>query len=165
MNSQDPLELDSLPSDPRIAALGLLGLATSELKEIDSRIVSGNRNYIGGMKSNVENIYREITTISSNGQPAPAPPQQQQQPVQTFQTAQLLGGGDIQTQSIPQYIPQPVQQVQPQQEVNKDQLEFDFYKKIKPEDLEYQLKSINSSIKRLEDKINAIYDVVVKKNS
>lgn len=150
----DPLEPQGLPMDPREAAMLLLGMTASELKSIDEKVVSG-RNSVGGIRSDINKIVSDIRGIvpqrpaQNNIQaPAPAPP------VPVVNTV------------IPVTPPQGVQvnlQVNTEND-NSDQLEFDFYKKIKPEDLEYQLRLLKASIDNIEIKVNIILDYIKKKD-
>lgn len=150
----DPLEPQGLPMDPREAAMLLLGMTASELKSIDEKVVSG-RNSVGGIRSDINKIVSDIRGIvpqrpaQNNIQvPTPAPP------------------APVVTTAIPTPPPQEVQ-VNSQVDTvndNSDQLEFDFYKKIKPEDLEYQLRLLKSSIDNIENKVNIILDLIKKKD-
>lgn len=141
----DPLEPQGLPVDPREAAMLLLGMTASELKSIDEKVVSG-RNSVGGIRSDINKIVTDIRGMIPQKSPQPsmtAPPPQLVQPPH---------------QDIPITAPVTVE------EINKDQLEFDFYKKIKPEDLEYQLRLLKSSIDNIETKLNIIIDLIKKKD-
>lgn len=155
----DPLEVDSLPSDPREMALRLLGMTVSELKEIDQRVISGH-NHVGGVKVDVNKIYNEVVNMPV-GQKVQV--NQQIQP----STPQLATETPVQTNA---FIPPPTPQVVviPPQQVNQEmtgQLELDFYRKVKPEDLEYQLKKIHSSISDINIKLEKIMDILsTKKN-
>lgn len=138
----DPLDPGSLPTDPREAAMMLLGMTTGELRSIDDKVVSG-RNSVGGIRTDLNKIVNEIRNIDVGqalqqpNQPAPVP-----SPV----------------------MPVPVLPMVQSQEINDDQLEFDFYKKLKPEDIEYQLRLIKSSIDNLETKVNIILEHIKKKD-
>lgn len=151
---EDPLEVDSLPSDPREMALRLLGMTVSELKGIDEKVISGQQ-FVGGLKTDLNKIVAEVNTnltpkkIESTPQPSlnGNHPQPVQEPVQPVQVSQ-------------QPIIEPVLN-----DYNDDQLEFDFYRKIKPEDLEYQIKKLVSSIEELTIKVDLIYNHVIKKNT
>ena len=149
----DPLEVDTLPSDPREMAFRLLGMTVSELKGIDEKVVSGQR-FVGGIKSDFNKIVQEVAT---NLAPAQINTVQEQAPSQQLETAQLQSTSNVETVSIPA---ESVEQIQ-----DKDQLEFDFYKRIKPEDLEYQLKKVNSNLEDLICKIDAVHGILLKKNS
>jgi len=148
----DPLEVDSLPSDPRVMALRLLGMTAAEMKDIDRNITGGSNN-ISGLKLNVDKLVNEFNQVL-----APAP-------VQAMAPT-------INTQPYPQLAVQSIQPQQvaftptvPQSPNDPNQLEFDFYKKITPEDLHLELKNINRNIKNLEDKLNLILkNLDTKKN-
>jgi hypothetical protein len=152
----DPLEVETLPSDPREMALRLLGMTVSELKEIDQRVISGH-NHVGGVKVDVNKIYNEVVSmpVGQNKQETPQaiaqPPQQI--PVQT-------------NNYVPQPAPIPVA-VPPIHQVTEDsnQLELDFYRKVRPEDIEYQLKRINDSISDINIKLEKITDILTTKKN
>jgi hypothetical protein len=150
--SIDPLEVDTLPTDPRIMALRLLGMTTAEMKDIDKNIVGSGSN-ISGLRLDVNKMVDEFNTAL-----APVAPVAVQQPVlQGIAQPQLLA-----VTNTPPVLPE-----QAQATVNYDpnQLEFDFYKKITPEDLQYELKNINKNIKNLQEKIDLIYkELSTKKN-
>jgi len=146
----DPLEIHDLPSDPREMALRLLGMTRSELTEIDSKVVSGH-NSVGGTRADYNKIAKEVITqiqptAIPQSQPVP-PPAILPQPVTVLPS-------DIITTPL---IEQPLQDVKD----DRDQLEFDFYKKLKPEDIEYQLRVINSKLDNLE---NLLQEFLSKKN-
>jgi hypothetical protein len=44
-------------------------------------------------------------------------------------------------------------------------MEFDFYKKITPEELQDQLKTINRNIKNLEIKLDSIIELIEQKKN
>lgn len=152
----DPLEVESLPSDPREMALRLLGMTVSELKEIDQRVVSGH-NHVGGVKVDVNKIYNDVVHMPVG---KPQPPQQQL-PTQPSSEIPVQSNVAIPTQvSVPVAAP-----AQHQTAEDTDQLELDFYRKIKPEDLEYQLKKIHTSISDINYKLDKITEVLnTKKN-
>lgn len=147
MDQQDPLGLDSLPSDPRENILRLLGMTVSSLKEIDSNI-SGNPNpYIKGFKLDTKEILNEAITnltphhVTQQTQPVVNLPVASG-PIQVNPQVPTVQQASIQSLNTPQYDP--------------NQLEFDFYKKIKPEDIENQLKSLNIGIKKINEKLDEI---------
>jgi hypothetical protein len=145
----DPLQIEDLPSDPREMALRLLGMTSSELKDIDSKVISGH-NYVGGTRADYNRIAREVIT-----QITPT------LPLQPKVEEQIHTVEDTFTQLQPQPV-QTITQVEPvAQDVDKDQLEFDFYKKIKPEDIEFQLRVINSKLDNLE---NLLQEFLSRKN-
>jgi hypothetical protein len=148
MDAQDPLELDSLPSDPNEMVLRLLGMTTSSLKDIDSRITDSSSSSIRGLKIDPGKVLKDAlsNTLQISQQQAAHQP--------------------INIQPSPQpVITQYVQTAPPPQEVTYDpnQLEFDFYKKIKPEDIDNQLKNINIALKKLEYKIDEVYALLSNK--
>jgi hypothetical protein len=152
METHDPLELDTLPADPRIAALSLLGMAASELRELDGRIVGG-RSSIGGIKTDVNKIVKDLQTLVPTQQPQP---QHHQQIAYTQPVTSQVDHAAI---SMPQTVqPAPIQQ--PQHDPN--QLEFDFYKKIKPEDIEFQLKTLNTKINIIISKLDQVVDLLIE---
>jgi hypothetical protein len=148
----DILDPGSLPVDPREAAMLLLGMTTGELRSIDDKVVSG-RNSVGGIRSDINKIVTDIRNIKTTNTQTPPPPQQlEPQPAVSQPTA----------------IPEASQQViVQQQEHNLDdpnQLQFDFYKKIKPEDIEYQLRLIKSSLDNIESKLAFLVENYKKKD-
>lgn len=149
--STDVLDPGSLPVDPREAALLLLGMTAGELKSIDEKVISG-RNSVGGIRSDINKIVSDIRGMPAPGNARQPKPAQQPQ------------------RSVPQPVPQPVpvqpapQPSQPTAQLDPNQLEFDFYKKIKPEDIEYQLRLIQNNIKSLETKVDIIIDYFKKKD-
>lgn len=146
----DPLEIQSLPTDPRVMALRLLGMTAAELKEVDSNIVGGGKN-ITGLKLDVNKMVQEFnTTLVPTPTVQQLPPQEHPQHLQS---------------SLPSVQqPVPIAAI-PQVDYNKDQLEFDFYKKITPDDLYNQLNNINNNIKNLDKKLNSILEILdTKKN-
>jgi hypothetical protein len=153
MEPHDPLELDTLPADPRIAALGLLGMATSELRELDGRIVGG-RSSIGGIKTDVNKIVKDLQFLIPT-QPQQTQPHQQIAYVQSTPT-QI----DHAAISMPQIVQPGPEQLKPQHDPN--QLEFDFYKKIKPEDLELQLKNLNTKVNTVISKIDKVIEILTE---
>jgi len=160
MTPHDPLEVDGLPSDPREMALRLLGMTSAELKDIDSKVISG-RQYIGGIKSDINKIINEVNTnliptniARANAQPAAAA------------TQSTTPGQPVHIPVTPVSIPvlAPIA-IQPQPVVldhNPDQMELDFFRKIKPEDIEYQLKLVDNSLKDLSGKLDLVLELVKK---
>lgn len=151
MDAQDPLELDSLPSDPREMVLRLVGMTASSLKDIDSRVTDTNNPYVKGLKIDPAKVVREAISSVTPIQPQVGLVNTQSPQIPVLQPAQQT--------SAP--IQPPSQQ--PQVVYDPNQLEFDFFRKIKPEDLELQLKNINISIKRLESKLEDIHSLLVDK--
>lgn len=160
---EDPLEVDTLPSDPREMALRLLGMTVSELKEIDNKVVSG-KQFVGGVKSDLNKIVNDVTVNLKPKQVQPQPPLQpaSQPPPQLASapdiTQQVQQPVILQNGDAPQtYIQEP--------RVDDNQLEFNFYRKIKPEDLEYQIKKMVSSIEDLTVKVDLLYNHLLKKST
>lgn len=152
----DPLEPQGLPTDPREAAMLLLGMTASELKSIDEKVVSG-RNSVGGTRSDIRKIVTDIRSIQPTR--ANTPPPIQEATPQTQQPTPIV------VQDVtPQVQPPPAQISRGEVKADPNQLEFDFYRKIKPEDIEYQLRLIKSSIDNLETKVNNIIDILKKKD-
>jgi hypothetical protein len=155
--AEDPLEVSTLPSDPREMALRLLGMTVSELKEIDSRVISGQQ-YVGGLKSDLNKIVSEVTTHLAPKQLNNANNKQPQIPAAEIQAEQSV--------LINQEIPQPIEKpVNVEQNNDDDQLQFNFYRKVKPEDLEYQLKKLTSSVEDLTVKLDLVYNHLLKKST
>ena len=148
----DPLEVDSLPSDPRVMALRLLGMTAAEMKDIDRNITGGSNN-ISGLRLNVDKLVNEFNHVL-----APVPVQAAAPAVNIQPHPQL----EVQSVQPQQVLPTPQA---PQSYNDPNQLEFDFYKKIAPEDIHLELKNINRNIKNLEDKLNLILKTLdTKKN-
>jgi len=151
MDTQDPLELDSLPSDPREMVLRLVGMTASSLKDIDSRVTDTNNPFVKGLKIDPAKVVREAINSVTPIQPQVGLVNAQSPQIPVLQPAQQTGVSAQPTSQQPQVVYDP------------NQLEFDFFRKIKPEDLELQLKNINISIKRLESKLEDIYSLLVDK--
>ena len=150
--STDPLEVQTLPTDPRIMALRLLGMTAAELKEVDSNIIGGSKN-ITGLQLDVNKMVQEFNTAL-----VPTPAVQELPQIQEAPQ-------NLQSSLSPTPQPAPAAISTPQPEYNKDQLEFDFYKKITPDDLYNQLNNINNNIKNLDKKLNSILETLdTKKN-
>jgi hypothetical protein len=150
-NGVDVLQVDELPSDPKEMALRLLGMTVAELKGIDEKVVSG-RNYVGGLRTDVNKIVQDFNQNLK--------PQTQSIPIQSIPTQSM--------QHVPLAQPFPTSNPVPQLEVatiakDDNQLEFDFYRKVKPEDIEYRLKMIESKIEDVESKLDSML-VLIKKN-
>lgn len=150
----DPLEPETLPSDPREMALRLLGMTASELREIDKNVVSGH-NSIGGIRTDLNKIIADVNSnlAVSNFQ------NRAQQPQQAQTTTPLPTVTLPSQQSLSTVTNIPQQSIETN---NPDQLELDFYKKIKPEDLEYELRCINRSVKELDAKLDHMLSLIKK---
>lgn len=152
----DPLDVNSLPSDPREMALRLLGMTVSELKQIDEKVISGH-NFVGGVKVNVNKIVNDVIdmpVVKENKQQVDIPTQ----PI--IQTQSPVVQQSIQAMDTSQASTAPSNLVP----IDDNQLEFDFYRKIKPEDLEYQLKLISTNLQEINSKIDKLFDTITKKN-
>lgn len=149
----DPLDPGSLPMDPREAAILLLGMTAGELKSIDEKVVSG-RNSVGGTRSDLNKIVSDIRNIKIDSNQVPSQPVL---PGPSRVVPQVINNQAIEQTTI-QPVKEPVAELE-----NSDQLEFDFYKRLKPEDIEYQLRLIKSSLENLETKLNTIIDLFKKK--
>lgn len=152
--NNDPLEVDSLPGDPRIAAINLLGMASAELKDIDNYIESGSKNSIKGVRFDVNKILNDVQTVFK-------PQIEVSNVTPTVLTAQPGVHIPVQTVSTNS----AVEPIAIAEKDNQDQLEFDFYKKIKPEDIELQLKNINTKLGRLESTLKNILDEMASKKN
>lgn len=130
-----------LPPDARTALLNLIGTTYAELKKVDSNIVSGSHN-IAGTKTDFNRLAEEAIASVSR------PTQQHIQPQAVLQPQVI--------HNQPQIIPQPV--ISPEHDPN--QLEFDFYKKITPDDLYKKLSSIDSSLATILEKLNKVVKIL-----
>jgi len=149
MDQHDPLGLDSLPSDPRENILRLLGMTTSSLKELDSMITDTSSSSLRGLKLNTTNVLSD----AMNNLNAQVPVQQLAPSAPAPTITNHLNGSVVHNQHAPHpHSPEPV--LQPQYDPN--QLEFDFYKKIKPEDIEQQLRDLNIGLKKVNEKIDEV---------
>jgi hypothetical protein len=149
----DPLEVHDLPSDPREMALRLLGMTVSELKQIDDKVISG-KQYVGGVKTDINKIAQDVAI---NLAPKPVANTIMVQSLDSTPVVETITQIPH-TQSLPAILP-----CSP--DAGRDQMEFDFYRKIKPEDIEFQLKKINATLDDLTHKVDLIYATVIKKNS
>jgi len=150
--SIDPLEVETLPADPRIMALRLLGMTTAEMKDIDKNIVGSGGN-VSGLRLDVNRMVNEFNTAFT-----PVAPVVTQQPV-------LQGLSQPQLHAVTNISTNLSEQSQATVNYDPNQLEFDFYKKITPEDLQCELKNINKNIKNLQEKIDLLYkELSTKKN-
>jgi hypothetical protein len=144
----DPLEPESLPSDPREMAFRLLGMATSELREIDKNVVSGHGS-IGGVRADINKIVADVNNNLSK-------------PIQKPEVTAL----PTVTQIIPSNQPNLfTENALPQSNIENDnehQLELDFFRKIKPEDIEYELRCINKAINDLDTKLEYVLSLIKK---
>jgi len=147
----DVLDVGSLPTDPREMALRLLGMTAAELKSIDEKVVSG-RNSVGGIRTDINKIVQDFNNIKPT--------------TNTIPTQQGISAPPQPVQVVHQPITQPISApaVVQVEEENKNQLEFDFYKAIKPEDLEYRLRLIEQSLQDITGKIDLVINII-KKNT
>jgi hypothetical protein len=132
-------------------------MTSAELKDIDSKVISG-RQYIGGIKSDINKIINEVNTnliptniARANAQPAESVTQPNQ-PVHI----------PVAPVSTPVLAPIVIQSQPVVSDHNPDQLELDFFRKIKPEDIEYQLKLVDNSLKDLTCKLDLVLELVKK---
>jgi hypothetical protein len=146
--TEDPLDITNLPSDPKENILRLIGMTTSSLKEIDANITDRANNSIKGLKIDPTKILGEAFN--------------------NLQTVNLTPQESSSIVNIPVQQPPIQQQVFAAETINnvnnnENQLEFDFFRKIKPEDIEYQLKNINNSLTKLDLKIEEILKLLYSK--
>jgi hypothetical protein len=138
-------------------ALRLLGMTTSELKDIDSKVISG-RQYIGGIKSDINKIINDFNTSLVPANIAKANTQPAGSVIQPNQPAHI----PVAPISTPVHAPIVIQAQPIASDHNPDQLELDFFRKIKPEDIEYQLKLVDNSLKDLSCKLDLVLELVKK---
>ena len=142
--SQDTF--NDLPPDPRSALLGLIGSTFAELKNIDSHLITKNSN-IAGIKTDLNRLVSEANNLN-----VPQPIQQLPQA-----TVPVL-------EPIPATSPalQPRVQSQPRLETftgeDPNQLMFDFYRKITPEDINSRLADIDLKLSKIVDIVNGLKD-------
>lgn len=134
----------NLPPDAQTALINLIGSTFAELKKVDNHIIGDKKPGIAAMKTDINKLVAEAQQL---GRQVPPPPPQ---PVY---------------QQAPQYIPQPQPQLVPQpvvQQLQEDpnQLQFDFYKKITPEDIHNKLSEINFSLKEIVDKLDKVLTIL-----
>lgn len=156
-DSLDVLQVDDLPKDPKEMALRLLGMTVAELKGIDEKVVSG-RNYVGGLRTDVNKIVQDF---NQNLKPQTAPLPNQPTEIQTQPAVQQLTQIPLVHTPISSLVPDKIEAVEPKAE-DSGQLEFDFYRKVKPEDLEYRLKMIESKIEIVESKLDTLLGLIKK---
>jgi hypothetical protein len=147
MQSNDPF--GDLPLDARSALLGLIGSTFAELKKVDANIISRNEN-VTAMKSDLNKLVQEANMLAV---PHPQPQPQQHQPQLHPQPVPVL-------QPIPIIASDSAPALQAPQSVDPNQMEFDFYKKITPEDLNNKLADINLQLSNIVDKLDKLYTIV-----
>ena len=149
MDQHDPLGLNSLPSDPRENILRLLGMTTSSLKELDSMITDTSSASLRSLKLNTTNVLSDaMNSLNAN-----APVQHFAPPAPVPTITNHLNGSVVHNQyALQPQSPAPT----PQPQYDPNQLEFDFYKKIKPEDIEQQLRDLNIGLKKVNEKIDEV---------
>jgi hypothetical protein len=146
----DPNNMDmDLPPDARTALLNLIGTTYAELKKVDKHIVSGSNN-IAATRTDFNRLAEEAITAVAQAQHHPV--QQPQPQPQLVPQPQLI--------PQPQVIPQPVIQQAISPENDPNQLEFDFYKKITPDDLFKKLSDIDSSLATILEKLNKVIKIL-----
>jgi ABC-type hemin transport system substrate-binding protein len=141
MNPDDFLTQD-LPPDARSAVMGLIGSTFAELKKVDESMVSPNNN-VRGIKTDIKKLINEANNIVAPTTPQPQIAQQAPQ-----------------IQQAPQLLPEPVVIQAPAIIEDNDQLLFDFYKKITPEDIHEKLSNINFSLNSVIDKLNKVIKIL-----
>ena len=149
---QDEL-LQSLPPDAQTALMNLIGSTFSELKKVENNIVGDKKPTIAAMKTDLNRLVEEAKQL---GAPQHQPQAAYQQVVHQA-VPQLIPQPAVLTQ--PMLVPQPVV-VQQLPEEDPNQLQFDFYKKITPEDIHGKLSDINFSLKEIVDKLNKVLTIL-----
>lgn len=147
--SQD--NFNDLPPDPRSALLGLIGSTFAELKNIDGHLVTKN-NHIAGIKADLNKLVAEANNLNTQQLP-------QQLPQQTIPNtaAPVLEPIPATSSAL-----QPRVQSQPRLETftgeDPNQLMFDFYRKITPEDINSRLADIDLKLSKILDIVNGLKD-------
>jgi hypothetical protein len=139
-------DMDGLPPDARTAVLGLIGSTFAELKKVDEHLITKNQ-FTAGIKTDLKKLINEANSLV-------APPPQAQQPQIQHQQPVL--------QPIPVAVElQPTVAVSaPQIVEDPNQLQFDFYKKITPEDIHSKLTDINLSLTTILEKLNKVVKIL-----
>ena len=147
------MPIDGLPPDARTALLGLIGSTFAELKKVDEHLITKNQ-FTAGIKTDLTKLIQEANTLG-------APPRQQ---------APQLAPQPV-LQPSPQLIPQPVvvnsvssPRIETYTGDDPNQLQFDFYKKITPEDLLAKLTDINISLNTMVEKLNKVHKILADGN-
>ena len=140
--------LNDLPPDPRSALLGLIGSTFAELKNIDSHLVTKNTN-IAGIKSDLNKLVAEANNLV----PQPTP-----QPQQIVANAPILAPIPVSESNLlplqPRILNQPTIEALTGEDSN--QLMFDFYRKITPEDLNSRLADIDIKLGQILEVVNGL---------
>jgi hypothetical protein len=141
--------IDDLPRDPREALLGLIGSTFSELKRIDSALITKSNNVVG-IKTDLNRLVAEANSL--NNQVATPPPVLPPPQVNNAQPS-ILEPKPVEVQL------QPVPVVEPQQQKEDDgQLLLDFYRKITPEDINSRLADIDIKLNKIIMLLNGLED-------
>lgn len=148
------MPIDGLPPDARTALLGLIGSTFAELKKVDEHLITKNQ-FTAGIKTDLNRLVQEANTLG-------APPPRQAAP-------QLAPQPIVQE---PVLVPQPVvvnhvssPRVETYTGEDPNQLQFDFYKKITPEDLFSKLTDINVSLTNIVEKLNKVLKILANGNN
>lgn len=143
---------NDLPPDPRSALLGLIGSTFAELKNIDSHLITKNSN-IAGIKTDLNRLVAEANSLN-NQVPVQAPVQQ---PV-----AHTPNVPALEPIPVTQSASQPHIESQPRLETytgeDPNQLMFDFYRKITPDDINSRLADIDLKLSKILDLLNGLKD-------
>lgn len=135
-----------LPPDPRSALLGLIGSTFAELKNIDSHLVTKNGN-IAGIKTDLNRLVAEANNLNVQ-----QPVQQQARPaVPALEPIPITS-----SVSQPNITSQPVLETYTGNDPN--QLMFDFYRKITPEDINSRLADMDLKLSKILDLLNGLKD-------
>jgi len=146
--------LQELPPDARSAVMGLIGTAFAELKKVDENMVSPTKG-IQGVKTDIKKLIQEASTIGSVPPPAPTAPQPP-----TFIPQNPIPN----VQPPPAVLPEPTVVYHTGPSEDPDQLQFDFFRKITPEDINKNLSDINYSLNRVLDKLNKVLKILTDGN-
>jgi hypothetical protein len=149
MQQRDDLLVD-LPPDARSALLGLIGSTFAELKQVDANIISRNAN-VTAMKSDLNRLVQEANSLGMV-----------HAPINPHEPPQVIPH----QQAVPQIVPQeiPIAQLpitsQPAQLSDPNQLEFDFYRKITPDDINNKFAEINLKLSNIVEKLEELLTIV-----
>lgn len=144
--------IDDLPPDPRSALLGLIGSTFAELKRVDEFAVTKNQN-TAGIKTDLNRLIHEANSLMT-------PQTQPQVPVLTPQPVMpqpSLEPVVVQT-TVPALEPKPIQEQQPQSNDDPDQLLFNFYRQITPDDINSRLADIDLKLAKILEKLDEFKD-------
>lgn len=142
-----------IPPEAANAIIGLIGSTFAELKKIDDHNI-GSTSYTRGIKSDFKKLIQDAQVAVS-----------QQPPV-----AQFVPPPPAPPAFVPRLEPIPVTSPAISQptgvvlEDNPDQLQFDFYKKITPEDINQKLTDINLNLNSIVEKLNKVLKILTDAN-